>query len=521
LYDLIDSACEGDIAPAQAQRLQELIAADPEAQRIYVRCVCSQVILERSHSLDLAAGSDLASGDQVGEASLPSNLQNIPIVSPPAPPPASNPAPPLLGFLGNIAQWGQELPGMGTFLWALAGFVGMVVGLPTVLAILAMCGVFRGPTAQLVAASDCQWSAAGAAVPCGSQLSPGRVLDLSAGEVRIAFHRGALVTLQGPCVLEIQSDHSASLRVGSMTAKAESKQSHGFTVQTPTMKLVDLGTEFGVRVGRDGVQEVHVFQGKVQAEPGPGGWFAAAGTAEKAATSTSKSPAPDLAPLVLSASQAIRVDSARQTLTRQAVSWDRFGLVAPPLEPFPIFGTGVGLDEGQADPHWWITEVKNRAGIQPRHAVVTAGGPSSNGHYLGGCMSNMKVYSREDGQWISLFANGPLAPVNDRTTFRTEFDLTGFDPATAKIEGQFVGNDYVTQMRLNGKSILERPQGMQAPYFMRPICIEHGFVAGKNTIEMVVETTFPHASHITHNVMALCVQWKGVARRIEAAETEK
>ena len=42
---------------------------------------------------------------------------------------------------------------------------------------------------------------------------------------------------------------------------------HGFTIETPNGKVVDLGTEFGVTVDDLGVSEVSVFQGKVEAFP--------------------------------------------------------------------------------------------------------------------------------------------------------------------------------------------------------------------------------------------------------------
>ena len=38
------------------------------------------------------------------------------------------------------------------------------------------------------------------------------------------------------------------------------------------MTLIDLGTEFGVLVPGDGVEEVHVFRGHVRAELAAGKW---------------------------------------------------------------------------------------------------------------------------------------------------------------------------------------------------------------------------------------------------------
>ena len=42
------------------------------------------------------------------------------------------------------------------------------------------------------------------------------------------------------------------------------EQARGFAVLAPTFELVDLGTEFGLNVAEDGVDEIHVFDGKVE-----------------------------------------------------------------------------------------------------------------------------------------------------------------------------------------------------------------------------------------------------------------
>ena len=71
--------------------------------------------------------------------------------------------------------------------------------------------------------------------------------------------------LEGPATLEIGSRTSAICK-GKLTVTVENPSASGFVICTPGMKFTDLGTEFGVMVKQDGMQEVHVFRGKVQAE---------------------------------------------------------------------------------------------------------------------------------------------------------------------------------------------------------------------------------------------------------------
>ena len=93
-------------------------------------------------------------------------------------------------------------------------------------------------------------------------------------------------------------------------------------------------------------------------------------------------------------------------------------------------------------------------------------------------------------------------------TFRTEFDLTGFDPATAAIDGRLMSDDWIVESRLNGKKL---PLSTHDWGRWRPVRIGEGFVAGKNALEMVVENLPGGGSP-----MGLCVQWKGVGARREA-----
>ncbi|MCE9553444.1 MAG: hypothetical protein K8T91_08725 [Planctomycetes bacterium] len=129
----------------------------------------------------------------------------------------------------------------------------------------------------------------------GMNLLAGDRLALREGLAEIVFHTGATVILQGPAELEVggrgsgvrsqesgvrgqgsgqRGDNSCSLIIGKLVARVP-EQAHGFTVHTPTLKIVDLGTEFGVtvqtaknltpdsRLLTPVLTEVHVLRGEV------------------------------------------------------------------------------------------------------------------------------------------------------------------------------------------------------------------------------------------------------------------
>jgi hypothetical protein len=66
--------------------------------------------------------------------------------------------------------------------------------------------------------------------------------------------------MEGPATFTIQSPNAVFLDSGKLAA---SIPGGGLVVNTPTARLTDLGTEFGVAVGGDGTQ-IEVFSGKVQ-----------------------------------------------------------------------------------------------------------------------------------------------------------------------------------------------------------------------------------------------------------------
>jgi hypothetical protein len=98
-----------------------------------------------------------------------------------------------------------------------------------------------------------------------SSLHRGDTVQLTAGSLRILFEHGTSVTLQAPAELEIQDPMLARIHRGSIRVLV-AKGAEGFSIATPMAKVVDLGTEFGVRVDDRGGTDVAVFQGAVDVE---------------------------------------------------------------------------------------------------------------------------------------------------------------------------------------------------------------------------------------------------------------
>jgi hypothetical protein len=105
-----------------------------------------------------------------------------------------------------------------------------------------------------------------------SLVALGDTFSLRSGLLEITYNTGARVVLKGPVTYVVELKNGGFMSVGKLTGKVTTASAKGFSVRTPTAIVTDLGTEFGVEVGRHGGCEVHVLTGMVQTRllAGPG-----------------------------------------------------------------------------------------------------------------------------------------------------------------------------------------------------------------------------------------------------------
>ncbi len=89
-----------------------------------------------------------------------------------------------------------------------------------------------------------------------------KYLRLKSGILEVSFSSGAVVTIEGPARLRIDSPMKCVSMLGKFAANCP-PSAHGFTVRFKGGKIVDLGTEFALESGRDGKTSVHVLSGEV------------------------------------------------------------------------------------------------------------------------------------------------------------------------------------------------------------------------------------------------------------------
>lgn len=108
-----------------------------------------------------------------------------------------------------------------------------------------------------------QW-ADGREVVDGTALHAG-VWMWQSGLVELVTTSGTVLLVEAPASLEIVDTLHARLLTGKLVVRMP-KGCSGFVVDTPEMRVLDLGTEFGVSVSPAGESQVQVYDGKVRAE---------------------------------------------------------------------------------------------------------------------------------------------------------------------------------------------------------------------------------------------------------------
>jgi hypothetical protein len=94
----------------------------------------------------------------------------------------------------------------------------------------------------------------------GLDLHPGRI-HLTAGTLAVKFIGNQVLTLSAPSDFEIISESEIILHRGNASLRMVGSGAP-FAIRVPRGKVVDLGTEFSVKVAADGVTDVWVFEGK-------------------------------------------------------------------------------------------------------------------------------------------------------------------------------------------------------------------------------------------------------------------
>lgn len=120
------------------------------------------------------------------------------------------------------------------------------------------------PVATLTDAVGTRWANTTAAMEIGTIVSSDQgSMILTEGAAEFVCRDQTRVVLEAPASFEFLSVNRIALNYGQLYAVSSAGVA-GFTVDTPGTHIVDLGTEFGIKVEVTGVTEVHMIKGKAR-----------------------------------------------------------------------------------------------------------------------------------------------------------------------------------------------------------------------------------------------------------------
>jgi hypothetical protein len=235
-----------------------------------------------------------------------------------------------------------------------ASLVTVAASLAALFLMIAYVHFFPAPAREAVAtitdSIDAKWADTDLPAGIDSALSNADgIRNLLRGCVKIQFFSGAEVVIEAPAEFEMTGIEQMKLNSGRLFA-AVPQRAGGFTVDTPSSRIVDIGTQFGIKVDFDGTSDLHMFKGHA--------FIAARADSENALSRQA------------SQGQAFRVNPSRETIesipvkeqmfVRSISSGTRFVWRGEPLDLANLASGGDGISK------WGVA-----AAIDPRTGART------------------------------------------------------------------------------------------------------------------------------------------------------
>ena len=237
LLQLLDTVLDGSYSESDRAEFSALLEDHPELTPLVVKQLRTHALLNWKLAPSTLApqGVDVmpAREDAVGDADFVCDLNNQETSSAPRSP------------------------------WrAYGGWIGAIAATLLVAALATGPGL-RGYTPGVGRVVDAQTAvfAKNSTAVVGERVAAGR-LEIESGRFAMEFENDVKFEITGPASCEIVSGMLVKLRSGQATADVP-RWARGFTIETPDVEVIDLGTRFGVSARADGQTDVVVFEGLV------------------------------------------------------------------------------------------------------------------------------------------------------------------------------------------------------------------------------------------------------------------
>lgn len=235
LLQLLDTVLDGSYSEADRAEFSALLEGHPELTPLVVKQLRTHALLNWKLAPSTLApqGVDVLSDREEADTDFVCDLNGKDVVETDQPTPQSS--------------WRSYV-----------GWIGAVAATLLVAVLISSPG--RTGMGRVIDAQTAVFAKNSTAV-VGDRVVAGR-LEIESGRFAMEFENGVKFDITGPASCEIVSGMFVKLESGQATADVP-RWARGFTIETPDVEVVDLGTRFGVSTSDAGKTDVVVFEGLV------------------------------------------------------------------------------------------------------------------------------------------------------------------------------------------------------------------------------------------------------------------
>ncbi len=432
LRALICEANEGTITPDDMAELNAILAADPQAIEYYVDLIDIQSQVKAVLS-DTMAGVSLDKKDDDSLKLLLMLAENednaFPVELPKEKPVAAE----------------RETTGKESKRLNFYRYYSMLVSLAAVLMVLLIvyANVFppqlSRPVATVTDQLNTRWASISSKLQNGQRILTNQLpYKLEKGIVQFSYDDGVDLVIEGPAEFTVEMK-GITLNYGQLYASV-SDVGHGFTVDTPNNRFIDLGTEFGVLVARNAISELHVLKGEVQ-------YFSGSARASKKSMVLRENNAcrfdagsGDIIPIPVARRQFVRyVDSGSDYIWRGQDKIDLVAILSNKWVPLQV-GEAVGIDPAKGQ---FVSIDSNHASVSSNEYI-----PFSASDYI-------------DGVFIPDGENGSVTITSAGDTFACPDTSGGFSQNISLYRsGVARAKDNISPVIFNGVNVEDKPHSI-------------------------------------------------------------
>ncbi len=257
LRSLVEAVCEETITAPEMERLEALVAADPDAEAFYITYLHMQACLVREFGTATPEFGEDSQGP-------PESLDDEGVERMPVRVPAARTLHFRLGYAAAAFALAVTVGLAGVWVGRLTGARPDREPAPPVAGAPYPKVDFARGLAMVVKLDRVEWEPEDGPRPAEGDLLPAGRFRFRSGRATLSMLTGVTLVVEGPADLEFLSFEKVFCHRGKLRARVPDG-AEGFVVSGSGSAVVDLGTEFGMNVELDGTMRGRVFEGRVEA----------------------------------------------------------------------------------------------------------------------------------------------------------------------------------------------------------------------------------------------------------------